>query len=116
MTSEFDARQLERAIDLAALGGNRVSPNPRVGAVVVRDGRVIGEGYHQEVGGPHAEVEAIRAAGDHALSDATLYVSLEPCCHQGRTPPCTEAIREADSGGADGDTPDVQGQETGDNA
>jgi diaminohydroxyphosphoribosylaminopyrimidine deaminase / 5-amino-6-(5-phosphoribosylamino)uracil reductase len=95
VTSEFDARQLERAIDLAALGGSRVSPNPRVGAVIVRDGKVIAEGYHQEVGGPHAEVEAIRGAGDQELDGATIYVSLEPCCHQGRTPPCTDAIREA---------------------
>ena len=94
MTSEFDARQLERAIDLAALGGSRVNPNPRVGAVIVRDGRVIGEGYHQEVGGPHAEVEAIRNAGE-GLEGATIYVSLEPCCHHGRTPPCTDAIRDA---------------------
>jgi diaminohydroxyphosphoribosylaminopyrimidine deaminase/5-amino-6-(5-phosphoribosylamino)uracil reductase len=95
VTSEFDARQLERAIDLAALGGSRVSPNPRVGAVIVRDGRVIGEGYHQDIGGPHAEVEAIRDAGEQGAQGATIYVSLEPCCHQGRTPPCTEAIREA---------------------
>jgi diaminohydroxyphosphoribosylaminopyrimidine deaminase / 5-amino-6-(5-phosphoribosylamino)uracil reductase len=95
VTSEFDVRQLERAIDLAALGGTRVSPNPRVGAVVVRDGRVIGEGYHQEVGGPHAEVEAIRNAGEQGVEGATIYVSLEPCCHHGRTPPCTDAIREA---------------------
>jgi diaminohydroxyphosphoribosylaminopyrimidine deaminase/5-amino-6-(5-phosphoribosylamino)uracil reductase len=95
VTSEFDARQLERAIDLAALGGSDVSPNPRVGAVIVRDGRVIGEGYHHAAGGPHAEVEAIRSAGDHGLEGATIYVSLEPCCHQGRTPPCTDAIREA---------------------
>jgi diaminohydroxyphosphoribosylaminopyrimidine deaminase/5-amino-6-(5-phosphoribosylamino)uracil reductase len=95
VTSEFDARQLERAIDLAALGGSRVSPNPRVGAVIVRDGRVIGEGYHQELGGPHAEVEAIRNAGEQGADGATIYVSLEPCCHHGRTPPCTDAIREA---------------------
>jgi diaminohydroxyphosphoribosylaminopyrimidine deaminase/5-amino-6-(5-phosphoribosylamino)uracil reductase len=95
VTSEFDARQLERAIDLAALGGSRVSPNPRVGAVLVRDGRVIGEGYHQEVGGPHAEVEAIRNAGEQGAEGATIYVSLEPCCHHGRTPPCTDAIRQA---------------------
>ena len=95
MTSEFDARQLERAIDLAALGGSRVSPNPRVGAVIARDGRVIAEGYHHEVGGPHAEVEAIHSAGEVDLGGATIYVSLEPCCHQGRTPPCTDAIREA---------------------
>ena len=95
MTSEFDARQLERALELAALGGNGVSPNPRVGAVVVRDGTVIGEGYHHRVGGPHAEVEAIRSAGGEPLDGATLYVSLEPCCHHGRTPPCTDAIRDA---------------------
>ncbi|HET9093947.1 MAG TPA: bifunctional diaminohydroxyphosphoribosylaminopyrimidine deaminase/5-amino-6-(5-phosphoribosylamino)uracil reductase RibD [Solirubrobacteraceae bacterium] len=95
MTSDFDARQLERAIDLAALGGSRVSPNPRVGAVIVRDGAVIGEGYHRAVGGPHAEVEAIDSAGGGALGGATIYVSLEPCCHHGRTPPCTDAIRAA---------------------
>jgi diaminohydroxyphosphoribosylaminopyrimidine deaminase/5-amino-6-(5-phosphoribosylamino)uracil reductase len=94
VTSEFDVRHLERAIDLAALGGIRVSPNPLVGAVIVRDGRVIGEGYHQEAGGPHAEVEAIRNAREE-LAGATIYVSLEPCCHQGRTPPCTDAIRDA---------------------
>jgi diaminohydroxyphosphoribosylaminopyrimidine deaminase/5-amino-6-(5-phosphoribosylamino)uracil reductase len=93
VTSEFDVRQLERAIELAARGGSGVSPNPRVGAVLVRDGGVIGEGYHRAPGGPHAEVEAIRSAGD--ANGATLYVSLEPCCHQGRTGPCTEAIREA---------------------
>ena len=95
MTSDFDARQLERAIDLAALGGSRVSPNPRVGAVIVRDGQVIAEGYHHEAGSPHAEVEAIRSAGEQGLEGATIYVSLEPCCHHGRTPPCTDAIREA---------------------
>jgi diaminohydroxyphosphoribosylaminopyrimidine deaminase/5-amino-6-(5-phosphoribosylamino)uracil reductase len=95
VTSEFDARQLERAIELAALGGNGVSPNPRVGAVIVRDGTVIAEGYHHQAGGPHAEVEAIHSAGDQPLEGATIYVSLEPCCHHGRTPPCTDAIREA---------------------
>jgi diaminohydroxyphosphoribosylaminopyrimidine deaminase/5-amino-6-(5-phosphoribosylamino)uracil reductase len=94
VTSELDVRHLERALDLAALGGTRVSPNPRVGAVIVRDGRVVGEGYHQEAGGPHAEVAAISSARED-LAGATIYVSLEPCCHQGRTPPCTDAIREA---------------------
>jgi diaminohydroxyphosphoribosylaminopyrimidine deaminase/5-amino-6-(5-phosphoribosylamino)uracil reductase len=97
-TTENDVLYLRRTVDLAALGGNRVSPNPRVGAVIVRDGQVLGEGFHREVGGPHAEVEAIRAAGSHDLKGATIYVSLEPCCHQGRTPPCTDAIREAGIG------------------
>jgi diaminohydroxyphosphoribosylaminopyrimidine deaminase/5-amino-6-(5-phosphoribosylamino)uracil reductase len=69
-----------------------------VGAVIAAHGEVLGEGYHREVGGPHAEVEAIRAAGERDLSNATLYVSLEPCCHHGRTPPCTDAIRDAGIG------------------
>ncbi len=98
MITEADDQHLQRAVDLAALGGDRVSPNPYVGAVIVQDGRVIGEGFHREVGGPHAEVEAIRAAGQEDLNGATLYVSLEPCCHQGRTPPCTDAIRESGIG------------------
>ena len=94
-TTDTDARHLQRTIELAALGGSRVNPNPRVGAVIVKDGETIGEGYHHAAGQPHAEVEAIRAADGHDLSGATIYVSLEPCCHQGRTPPCTDAIREA---------------------
>jgi diaminohydroxyphosphoribosylaminopyrimidine deaminase/5-amino-6-(5-phosphoribosylamino)uracil reductase len=93
--ADSDRRHLARAIEIAEQGRGRVSPNPLVGAVIAdRDGP-IGEGYHGELGGPHAEVEAIRAAGDHDLSDATMYISLEPCCHHGRTPPCTDAIREA---------------------
>jgi diaminohydroxyphosphoribosylaminopyrimidine deaminase / 5-amino-6-(5-phosphoribosylamino)uracil reductase len=96
--SEADSRHLQRAIELAELGGNRVSPNPQVGAVIVRDGKVVGEGFHRELGGDHAEVAAIRSAGDQDLSGATIYVSLEPCCHQGRTPPCTDAIRQAGIG------------------
>jgi diaminohydroxyphosphoribosylaminopyrimidine deaminase/5-amino-6-(5-phosphoribosylamino)uracil reductase len=97
MTSSaaIDRRHLARAIELAEQGRGQVSPNPLVGAVVAdRDG-VIGEGFHRALGAPHAEVEAIRAAGDRDLAGSTLYVSLEPCCHQGRTPPCTDAIREA---------------------
>lgn len=82
---------MKRALELAALGRGRTSPNPMVGAVIVKDGRIVGEGYHQKAGGPHAEIFALAAAGDQARG-ATLYVSLEPCCHYGRTPPCTQAI------------------------
>lgn len=95
LSTESDARHLRRALELAQRGGARVSPNPRVGAVIVKDGETIGEGFHSEVGGAHAEVEAIRDAAGSDLEGATMYVSLEPCCHQGRTPPCTDAIREA---------------------
>jgi diaminohydroxyphosphoribosylaminopyrimidine deaminase / 5-amino-6-(5-phosphoribosylamino)uracil reductase len=90
---QTDQPHLARAIDLAGGGRGRTSPNPLVGAVVVRDGEVLGEGFHAQLGGPHAEREALAAAGD--ARGATLYVSLEPCCHHGRTPPCTEAIIEA---------------------
>ncbi len=85
---------MRRAVRLADRGWGRVAPNPLVGAVVVRDGVPIGEGWHREYGGPHAEVHAIEAAGSGAAG-ATLYVSLEPCSHHGRTPPCTEAILAA---------------------
>ena len=93
--ADTDRRHLARAIEIAEQGRGKVSPNPLVGAVIANLDGPIGEGYHRELGAPHAEVEAIRAAGDHSLADATLYVSLEPCCHHGRTPPCTDAIREA---------------------
>jgi diaminohydroxyphosphoribosylaminopyrimidine deaminase/5-amino-6-(5-phosphoribosylamino)uracil reductase len=82
---------LLRTFELAAGARGRTSPNPLVGAVVVRDGLVVGEGYHRRAGLPHAEVEALQAAGE-AARGATLYVNLEPCCHTGRTGPCTEAI------------------------
>ncbi len=95
LKTETDRRLLSRAIDLAHGGRGRVSPNPLVGAVLAIDDEPVGEGFHRELGGPHAEVEAIRDAAGHALDRATLYVSLEPCCHHGRTPPCTDAIREA---------------------
>src|SRR4051794_22269291 len=72
----------------------RTSPNPNVGAVVARDGDIVGEGWHEFFGGPHAEVNALAAAGD-AARGATMYVSLEPCCHEGKTPPCTDAIAAA---------------------
>jgi len=90
-----DRRHLARAIELAEQGRGQVSPNPIVGAVVGRNAEIIGEGFHRALGAPHAEVEAIRAAEGRDLNGATLYVSLEPCCHEGRTPPCTDAIREA---------------------
>jgi len=82
---------MERALALAAQALGRVSPNPAVGAVLVRDGQVVGEGFTRPPGGPHAEVVALEQAGE-AARGSTLYVSLEPCCHRGRTPPCTEAI------------------------
>lgn len=85
---------MRRALILAERGWGRVHPNPMVGAVVVRDGEVVGEGWHAEYGGPHAEVGALGAAGQ-AARDATLYVSLEPCAHHGKTPPCTDAIVRA---------------------
>jgi diaminohydroxyphosphoribosylaminopyrimidine deaminase/5-amino-6-(5-phosphoribosylamino)uracil reductase len=94
-TTDTDARHLLRAVELAQRAGASVNPNPRVGAVIVKDGETLGEGFHRQVGGPHAEVEAIRAAAGRDLSGATIYVSLEPCCHQGRTPPCTDAIVQA---------------------
>jgi diaminohydroxyphosphoribosylaminopyrimidine deaminase / 5-amino-6-(5-phosphoribosylamino)uracil reductase len=93
--TDIDRRHLARAIELAEQGRGSVSPNPLVGAVIGRDGDVIGEGFHRALGAPHAEVEAIRAAEGADLSGSTLYVSLEPCCHHGLTPPCTDAIREA---------------------
>jgi len=86
-----DLRFMQMALDAAARGRGFTSPNPMVGAVVVKDGTVVGQGYHQFAGGPHAEVNAIEAAGVQALG-ATLYVNLEPCNHTGRTPPCTLKI------------------------
>ncbi|CAB4926092.1 unannotated protein [freshwater metagenome] len=91
---DADLELLDRAIDLGRHGLGQVSPNPMVGAIIARDGRILGEGWHERYGGPHAEVNAIAAAGgeDADLRGATLYVSLEPCCHEGRQPPCTDAI------------------------
>lgn len=86
-----DARYIERAIELARRGEGHVEPNPMVGCVLVRKGSVVGEGWHQRFGGPHAEVEALRMAGD-AARGATAFVTLEPCAHAGKTPPCTEAL------------------------
>jgi diaminohydroxyphosphoribosylaminopyrimidine deaminase / 5-amino-6-(5-phosphoribosylamino)uracil reductase len=88
-----DARFMARALALAARGLGSTHPNPSVGAVFVRDGRMIGDGRTAPVGGPHAEVRALRAAGDRARG-ADLYVTLEPCAHHGRTPPCADALLE----------------------
>lgn len=85
---------MARAIRLARRGLYTTRPNPRVGCVLVRDGQIIGEGFHRKAGEPHAEPLAIQAAGG-AARGATAYVTLEPCCHQGRTPPCTEALIRA---------------------
>jgi diaminohydroxyphosphoribosylaminopyrimidine deaminase / 5-amino-6-(5-phosphoribosylamino)uracil reductase len=95
ITTDTDRVHLARAIEIAERGRGRTSPNPLVGAVIVREGEVLAEGWHTALGAPHAEREAITAAGDADLEGATLYVSLEPCCHTGRTPPCTEAIVQA---------------------
>ncbi|MBN1318080.1 MAG: bifunctional diaminohydroxyphosphoribosylaminopyrimidine deaminase/5-amino-6-(5-phosphoribosylamino)uracil reductase RibD [Anaerolineales bacterium] len=83
-----------RVLQLAERGRGRTSPNPMVGAVIVKDGQIVGEGYHPKAGQPHAEIFALRAAGEKARG-GTLYVNLEPCCHYGRTPPCTQAIIRA---------------------
>lgn len=85
---------LKQAINLAEKGKGLVSPNPAVGAVIVKKSKVVGMGYHRGFGLPHAEVEAIQAAGEKCKG-ATLYVNLEPCCHYGKTPPCTEKIIKA---------------------
>jgi diaminohydroxyphosphoribosylaminopyrimidine deaminase / 5-amino-6-(5-phosphoribosylamino)uracil reductase len=98
LKTDTDRRHLARAIELAERGRGQVSPNPLVGAVIALDGETIGEGFHRALGAPHAEVEAIMAAADRDLREATLYVSLEPCAHQGRTPPCTDAICRAGIG------------------
>lgn len=86
-----DARHMARALELAAQGRLTCRPNPAVGALLVQGDEVVGEGYHHRSGGPHAEVHALEAAGEHARG-ATLYVTLEPCAHQGRTPPCADAL------------------------
>lgn len=106
---------LERALELAERGRGTTHPNPIVGAVVVRGGEVVGEGWHERAGGPHAEVNALAAAGDRARG-ATLYVTMEPCSVHGRTPPCTDAIIAAGIAavvtGPKDPTPEVSGIET----
>ncbi|HEX9267578.1 MAG TPA: bifunctional diaminohydroxyphosphoribosylaminopyrimidine deaminase/5-amino-6-(5-phosphoribosylamino)uracil reductase RibD [Candidatus Limnocylindria bacterium] len=92
--TDADTTYMRRALRLAARAAGRTSPNPLVGAIVVRAGAVIGEGYYHAAGEPHAEVNALRKAGDGARG-ATLFTNLEPCAHHGRTPPCVDAVREA---------------------
>ena len=89
--SRFERLAMQRALELAALGAATTQPNPRVGCVIARDDTLIGEGWHQRSGEPHAEVFALREAGE-AARGATAFVTLEPCNHHGRTPPCTEAL------------------------
>ena len=84
---------MQRALELALRGWGRVAPNPLVGAVILRDGKILGKGYHAEFGRPHAEVEALASCDDPR--GATCVVNLEPCCHVGKTPPCTDALLRA---------------------
>ena len=94
--SQQDTEWMQRALSLAERARRLSPPNPSVGAVIVRDGRVLGEGFTQEVGGPHAEVMALRdaAARGENVEGATIYVTLEPCSHYGRTPPCAKTLIE----------------------
>src|SRR4051794_41473024 len=94
LATERDERHLSRAVQLASEARGQTSPNPLVGAVIVKNGRTIGEGHHTHAGAPHAEREALSACSEDPAG-ATMYVSLEPCAHHGRTPPCTEAISQA---------------------
>lgn len=90
-----DEQYMTRCLQLAANGRFGAAPNPMVGAVIVHDGKIIGEGYHRQCGGPHAEVNAVRSVQDERLlREATMYVSLEPCAHYGKTPPCADMIVE----------------------
>ena len=91
MFSDFDRSAMQRALTLAVRGLETTDPNPRVGCVIAQRGRIIGEGWHERAGEPHAEVAALRAAGSQAAG-AAVYVTLEPCSHHGRTPPCVEAL------------------------
>ncbi|MEY3333733.1 MAG: bifunctional diaminohydroxyphosphoribosylaminopyrimidine [Cyanobacteriota bacterium] len=92
--NDFDSRMMLRCLELARTALGLTSPNPLVGAVVVQDGKIVGEGFHPRAGEPHAEVFALRAAGDRSRG-STIYVSLEPCNHHGRTPPCSEGLINA---------------------
>jgi len=91
MATDADRAMMQRCLELARCALGRTAPNPLVGSVIVQNGEIVGEGFHPGAGKPHAEVFALRAAGDRARG-ATLYVNLEPCNHYGRTPPCSEAV------------------------
>lgn len=88
----MDMDFMKRALEISSRGEGRVNPNPLVGAVIVKDGRIIGEGWHEYYGGPHAEVNAVRNATED-VRDSTIYVTLEPCSHYGKTPPCAELLK-----------------------
>ncbi|HSD96745.1 MAG TPA: bifunctional diaminohydroxyphosphoribosylaminopyrimidine deaminase/5-amino-6-(5-phosphoribosylamino)uracil reductase RibD [Sulfuricaulis sp.] len=94
-TSAADAHFMARALQLARRGMYTTDPNPRVGCVIVKDGKIIGEGWHERAGEPHAEVNALNQAGKIQAHSAGVYLTLEPCCHQGRTPPCTQVLIKA---------------------
>jgi diaminohydroxyphosphoribosylaminopyrimidine deaminase / 5-amino-6-(5-phosphoribosylamino)uracil reductase len=94
VSTAADQDYMARALELAERGLYTTTPNPRVGCVLVRDYAIVGEGWHERAGEPHAEIVALRAAG-HAARGATAYVTLEPCCHHGRTPPCVDALIDA---------------------
>lgn len=107
-----DHAYMAHALRLAARGLNSVHPNPRVGCVIVRDGQIVGEGWHSIAGGPHAEVLALKQAGDKAR-DATAYVTLEPCCHHGKTGPCSDVLVSAGVGRVVAAMPDPNPQVAG---
>ena len=94
MFSADDHRHMARALQLAARGLYTTTPNPRVGCVIVKNNQIVGEGWHQRAGTAHAEIHALQMAAD-AARDATVYITLEPCSHHGRTPPCVEALIQA---------------------
>ena len=95
--SADDHKFMARAIQLARRGLYTTDPNPRVGCVIVNKGTIVGEGWHEKAGEAHAEINALNTAG-HRAEGATVYVTLEPCCHHGKTPPCTDALKAAREG------------------
>ena len=92
--SDLERRHMQRALELAERGQGYVEPNPMVGCVIVCQDHVVSEGWHRRYGGPHAEVDALLAASG-SVNNGTMFVTLEPCCHDAKTPPCTTAIKKA---------------------